>query len=130
MKITTEVWYDLPSSVKRALQNTILNIQEVPEWSQLDREAFKPFKRKVCTWSAILPLPARGLIHISRSDCQGLSDSVIAGAIAHEFALAYQTTHTPFDADAIDKAADRLPLRWSFKKETADFNAQREADKA
>ncbi len=130
MKITTTVWYKLPNSVKRALQGTILNIQEVPEWSQLDKEGFKPYKKKVCNWSTILPLPARGLIHISKSDCQGLPDNVIAGAIAHEFALAYQMTHTPFDAEAIDKAGDSLPLKWNFKKETSEFNTQREADKA
>ncbi len=126
-KITLDTWKKLPNNVKRGLQKTIMNVQSIPEWSALDREGFKPVKINVARWFPILPYPARGIIHISAMDCRGLSNPVIAGALAHEFALAYQSTRTPFDSEAINKAGEGLPLKWGFKKEVTALTDQRKA---
>ena len=116
-KITTQTWARLPTNVKRGLQATVMNIQGIPEWSDLDNESVKPGIINAAKWFPILPFPARGILHLSISDCNKLPDAVIAGALARELALAYQSTHTPFDTDAIDKAGSTLPLKWGFKKE-------------
>ncbi|MGD0854522.1 MAG: hypothetical protein ABSA18_01780 [Dehalococcoidia bacterium] len=116
-KITNQTWARLPTHVKRGLQATVMNIQGIPEWSELDIEIIKPGIINAAKWFPILPFPARGILHLSISDCNKLPDAVIAGALARELALAYQSTHTPFDTDAIDKAGRTLPLKWGFKKE-------------
>ncbi|MBN1376186.1 MAG: hypothetical protein JXA01_08535 [Dehalococcoidia bacterium] len=122
-KITIQTWNRLPNSVKRGLQNTIMNIQDIPEWSALDRDEFNTGKITAARWLPILPYPARGIIHLSVSDCQGLSDDAVAGVLAREFGHAYQTTRTPFDTDTIDKARDSLPAKWGFNKEIAALRA-------
>ncbi|MDD5313580.1 MAG: hypothetical protein PHO26_11145 [Dehalococcoidia bacterium] len=127
-KIIDDTWNRLPTSVKRDLQNTVMNIIEVSEWSYLDREGFGPVKRNAAKWTQLIPMPARGFIHISSADCKDLSDTVITGAIAHEFAHAYQSSKTPFVTEKIDEAGDTLPVKWSFKKEIAELIKQREAD--
>ena len=116
-------WNRLPNSVKKGLHNTVMNIQSIPEWSPLDREGFK-LKINAAKWFPILPFPARGIIHISASDCKDMSDTVITGTLAREFAHAYQSTHTPFDTDMINKAADELPFKWGFKKELESLRNQ------
>ncbi|MGA2158776.1 MAG: hypothetical protein WB588_09190 [Dehalococcoidia bacterium] len=126
-KITLDTWKRLPNGVKRGLQKTVMNIQSIPEWSALDREGFKTAKITAARWFCILPYPARGVIHISAKDCEGLPVPLITGALAHEFAHAYQSTRTPFDAEAIDRAGDELPLKWGFKKEIAALADQRKA---
>ncbi len=126
-KITVDTWRRLPDNVKKGLQSTVMNVHSTPEWSALDREVFKQTKINAARWFPILPYPARGIIHISLADCQELSDPVIMGAIAHEFAYAYQSTRTPFDAEAINKAGDALPLKWGFKKEIKALMDQKKA---
>jgi hypothetical protein len=115
--ITARTWKRLPNGVKRALQKTIMNIQEIPEWSELDKESLKPGKINLAKWFPILPFPARGIIHVSVNDSSQQSDDVIVGALAIEFSHAYQSTRTPFDTDAIEKAGESLPPNWGFKKE-------------
>jgi hypothetical protein len=115
--ITGRTWNRLPTNVKRGLQKTVMNVQEVPAWSELDRESLNPGKTNAAKWFPILPFPARGVIHVSINDSRNLSDDVLTGALAAEFARAYQSTHTPFDVDTIEKAADKLPPKWGFKKE-------------
>ena len=127
-KITLDTWKRLPNNVKRGLQKTVLNVQSISEWSALDREDFRPAKINAARWFPILPYPARGIIHISANDCQGLSAPVIMGALAHEFALAYQTTRTPFDTEAINRAGDELSLKWGFKKESMALADQRKTN--
>jgi hypothetical protein len=124
-KLTIQVWNRLPNNARRGLQSSIMNIQSIPEWSLLDKEAFKPSKINAAKWYPILPFPARGIIHISESDCQNLSDQIITASIAHEMASAYQATRTPFDSEAINKAGDGLASKWGFKKELAAFKAQK-----
>jgi hypothetical protein len=126
-KIALDTWKRLPNNVKRGLQKTVMNVQSIPEWSALDREGFKPAKITAARWFPILPYPARGIIHISAGDCQGLAASVITGTLAHEFAQAYQSTRTPFDSEAINRAGDELPLKWGFKKEIKELIDQRKA---
>jgi hypothetical protein len=116
-RIAVDTWRRLPNNVRRGLYRTVMNIQSIPEWSDLDRETVKPNEVSAAKWYPILPFPARGIIHISVADCKDLPDRVIAGTLARELALAYQSTHTPFDTDTINKAADSLPVKWGFKKE-------------
>ena len=113
-KLTDETWNRLPNGVKKALQNTIMSIQEVPEWSDLDEVYHQNAGGDAAKWFTILPLPARGLIHISNIDCKNLSDQAIVFSLAHALVLAYQSTRTPFDTNAIEKAGDELPLKWKF----------------
>jgi hypothetical protein len=115
-KIAVQTWQRLPNHVKRGLQTTVMNMQEVPEWSDLDLEYFKDTDVKAARWYTILPLPTRGIIHVSESDCRELPDSAIMEALAHELALAYQSTRTPFDTSAIEKAGSELPVKWKFRK--------------
>jgi hypothetical protein len=115
--ITARTWKRLPNGVKRALQKTVMNIQEIPEWSELDKESLNPGEINAAKWFPILPFPARGIIHLSVNDSRQLPDDVIAGALAGEFGRAYQSTRTPFDTDTISKASKNLPLKWGFKKE-------------
>jgi len=114
-KLTDETWHRLPTGVKKALQSTIMSIQEVPEWSDLDEVYHQNIGAVAAKWFTILPLPARGLIHISNTDCKNLSDQAIIFSLAHAFVLAYQSTRTPFDAHAIEKAGRELPLKWKFE---------------
>jgi len=115
-KIAVQTWHRLPTNVKRALQSTVMTIQEVPEWGELDLEYFKDSEIKAARWFTILPLPTRGIIHVSESDCLKLADQAIIEALAHELALAYQSTRTPFDTNAVEKAGSELPSSWKFKK--------------
>ena len=115
-KIAVQTWHRLPNHVKRGLQTTIMNILDVPDWSELDIEYFKDSEVRAARWYTILPLPTRGIIHISESDCSKLADSVIVEALAHELALAYQSTRTPFDINAIEKAGNELPIKWKFNR--------------
>jgi len=114
-KITVQTWHRLPNHVKRGLQSTIMNIQETPEWSELDLEYFKDSSVRAARWTTILPLPARGIIHVSQSDCRNLQDQVIIEALAQKLGMAYQSTRTPFDSMAIEKAGKELPVKWKFK---------------
>ncbi|MGA2368500.1 MAG: hypothetical protein ABSF74_08025 [Dehalococcoidia bacterium] len=123
-KITQDTWNKLPNNVKRGLQKTVMNVQSIPEWSALDMESLKLAKIKAARWFPILPFPARGIIHISAKDCEGLPSPVITGTLAHEFALAYQSTRTPFDSEAVNRAGEELPIKWGFKKEIAALKAQ------
>jgi hypothetical protein len=116
-KIAVRTWHRLPNHVKRGLQSTVMNIQEVPEWSELDLEYFQDSGVRAARWTAILPLPARGIIHISESDCLKLQDQSIIEAMAHELGIAYQSTRTPFDSNAIEKAGNELPVKWNFKSQ-------------
>jgi len=113
-KLTNETWHRLPNGVKKALQSTIMSIQEVPEWSDLDEIYHQTAGGEAAKWFSILPLPARGLIHISYTACKDLSDRAIVFSLAHALVLAYQSTRTPFDANAIEKAGKELPLKWKF----------------
>jgi hypothetical protein len=113
-KLTDETWQRLPIGVKKALQNTIMSIQEVPEWSDLDEVYHQNAGGEAAKWFTILPLPARGLIHISKTDCKNLSDQAIVISLAHALVLAYQSTRTPFDTNAIEKAGEELALKWKF----------------
>ena len=115
-KIAVQTWQRLPNHVKRGLPTTIMNILEVPDWSELDIEYFKDSEVRAARWYTILPLPTRGIIHVSESDCSKLADSVIAEALAHELALAYQSTRTPFDINAIEKAGNELTVKWKFNR--------------
>jgi hypothetical protein len=115
-KITEQTWQRLPNNVKRGLQTTVMNIQEVPEWGELDIEYFKDADIRAARWYTILPLPTRGIIHISESDCRKLADSAIVEALARELGLAYQATRTPFDIHAIEEAGDELPVKWKLNK--------------
>ena len=113
-KLTTETWYRLPTGVKKALQNTVMSIQEVPEWSDLDEVYHQNAGGEAAKWFTILPLPARGIIHISNTECKNLSDQAVVFSLAHALGLAYQSTRTPFDANAIEKSGRELPLKWKF----------------
>ena len=113
-KLTDETWNRLPIGVKKALQNTIMSIQEVPEWSDLDEVYHQNTGGNAAKWFTILPLPARGLIHISNTGCKNLSDQAIVISLVHALVLAYQSTRTPFDASAIEKAGKELPLKWKL----------------
>jgi len=115
-KIAVRTWQRLPNNVKRALQSTVMNIQEVPEWGELDEEYFKDSAARAARWYTILPLPTRGILHVSESDCRDLQDGAVAEALAYELAMAYQSTKTPFDSNAIEKAGAELPARWKFTK--------------
>jgi hypothetical protein len=115
-KIAVQTWQRLPNTVKRALQSTVMNIQEVPEWSELDMEYFGDSEVRAARWYTILPLPTRGIIHVSEGDCRILQDQAIIEALAHELGLAYQATRTPFDSTAIEKAGNELPVKWKFRK--------------
>lgn len=115
-KIAVQTWHRLPTNVKRGLQGTVMSIQEVPEWGELDMEYFKDSEVRAARWYIILPLPTRGIIHISESDSKNLQDQAIIEALAHELGIAYQSTHTPFDSNAIERAGDELPSKWKFKK--------------
>jgi hypothetical protein len=87
-------------------------IKEVPQCADLEEE--DPTETgKAAKWFLILPVPARGIIHMSASDCAGLSDKSVSAALQYEFARAYQTTRTPFDADLINRAGTELPSRWN-----------------
>ncbi len=114
--IAVRTWYRLPNHVKRGLQSTVMNILEVPEWSDLDMEYFGDSEVRAARWYIILPLPTRGIIHISEKDCRDLQDQAIIEALARELGMAYQSTRTPFDSGAIEKAGDELPVKWKFKK--------------
>lgn len=114
-KLTDQTWHRLPSRVKKALQNTIMSIQEVPEWSELDEVYQQDSGDNAAKWFSILPLPARGIIHISNKDCKNLADQAVIASLAREFGLAYQATRTPFDTNAIESAAGELPFKWKFK---------------
>ena len=113
-KIADQTWHRLPNNVKKALQSAVMNIQEVPGWSELDTEYFKDSEVRAARWYTILPLPARGIIHVSESDCRKLQDQAIIEALAHELGMAYQSTRTPFDSNAIEKAGKELPIKWKF----------------
>lgn len=113
-KLTDETWHKLPTGVRKALQSTIMSIQEVPEWSDLDEAYHQNVSGQAARWFTILPLPARGLIHISNSECKTLSDQAVVFSLVHAMVLAYQSTRTPFDAAAIEKAGKELPLKWKF----------------
>lgn len=113
-KITFKTWIRLRRDVKAKLRDNIVRIREVPKWDKLTQQAL--------TQLGILRNPAKwqqgGEIQISKTDCAGLSDKAISGAIAHEFAHAYQSTLNPDDIDAIERAGDELPkTKWGFKKE-------------
>jgi hypothetical protein len=114
-KIAVQTWHRLPNHVKRGLQSTVMNIQEVPEWSELDLEYFKDSGVRAARWTTILPLPSRGILHISESDCLQLQDRAIMEALACKLAMAYQSTLTPFDTNAIERACTELPAKWKFK---------------
>jgi hypothetical protein len=114
-KIAVQTWQRLPNHVKRGLQSTVMNILEVPEWGELDMDYFKDSEARAARWFTILPLPARGIIHLSESDCRNLQDQAIIEALAHELGMAYQSTRTPFDSNAIEKAGDELPVKWKLK---------------
>jgi len=114
-KIVVQTWHRLPNHVKRGLQSTVMNIQEVQEWSELDMAYFRNSEVNAARWTTILPLPARGILHVSGSDCLKMQTPAIIEALAHELAIAYQSTRTPFDSNAIDKAGNELPLKWKFK---------------
>jgi hypothetical protein len=114
-KIVVQTWHRLPNHVKRGLQSTVMYIQETPEWSELDLEYFQSSGVRAARWTTILPLPARGIIHISESDCRNLQDQVIMEALAQKLGMAYQSTRTPFDINAIEKAGKELPVKWKFK---------------
>jgi hypothetical protein len=124
-KLTTSTWHRLPNNVKKALQSAIMSIQEVPGWSDLDEAYHQNAAGRAVKWFCILPLPARGIIHLSHNDCKSVQDDVIRGALAHEFALAYQSTRTPFDSLSIEKAGSQLPLKWKYIKETAALQAMK-----
>lgn len=113
-KLTDETWYRLPNSAKKALQATVMSIQEVPEWSDLDEAYHQDAAGEAAKWFSILPLPARGLIHISNTACKDLSDQAIVFSLVRAFVLAYQSTRTPFDTNAIEKAGKELPRKWKF----------------
>ncbi len=115
-KIAIQTWQRLPNNVKRGLQSTVMNIQEVPEWGELDDEYFKDSEVRAARWYVILPLPTRGILHISESDCRNLQDQVIMEALARELGTAYQSTRTPFDSNAIEQAGKELPVKWKFTK--------------
>ena len=114
-KLTEATWQRLPNGAKKALQSTIMSIQEVPEWSDLDEVYHQNAGGEAAKWFTILPLPARGLIHISNAACKNLSDQAILISLVHALVLAYQSTRTPFDAGAIEKAGKELPLKWKFE---------------
>jgi hypothetical protein len=116
-KLTLQTWKRLPNNVRRALQNTIMSVQAIPDWSDVDRESLKPMKADAAKWFPILPFPAMGILHVSLADCSNLNDSVITGSLVNEFSIAYQSTRTPFDTDLINKSPNTLPLKWGFKKE-------------
>jgi hypothetical protein len=118
-KLTEETWHRLPNGVKKALQSTIMSIQEVPEWSDLDEIYHQNTGGEAAKWFSILPLPTRGLIHISNTACKDLSDRAIVFSLAHALVLAYQSTRTPFDANAIERAGKELPLKWKFDSASA-----------
>ncbi|MCX6008366.1 MAG: hypothetical protein NTZ34_14070 [Chloroflexi bacterium] len=113
-KLADKTWYRLPNGAKKALQSTIMNIQEVPEWSDLDAVYHQDIAGAAAKWFPLLPLPARGLIHISNAACKNLSDQAIVFSLVHALVLAYQSTRTPFDTNAIEKAGQELPLKWKF----------------
>lgn len=115
-KIAVRTWQRLPNHVKRGLQSTVMNIQEVPEWDELDEEYSRDSTARAARWYTILPLPTRGIIHVSESDCRNLRDQAVAAALARELGMAYQSTKTPFDSNAIEKAGDELPFKWKFSK--------------
>ena len=115
-KIVVQTWHRLPNHVKRGLQSAVMNIQEAPEWSELDLEYFRDSGVRAARWTTILPLPTRGIIHVSESDCRNLQDQAIIGALAHELGMAYQSTRTPFDSNAIERAGKELPVKWKFKQ--------------
>ncbi len=114
--IAVQTWHRLPNHVKRGLQSTVMNIQEVPEWSELDEEYFKDSTARAARWYTILPLPTRGILHVSESDCRDLQDPAVIEALARELGMAYQSTKTPFDSNAIEKAGAELPVKWKFIK--------------
>ena len=114
-KLADETWNRLPTGARKALQNTIMSIQEVPEWSDLDEVYHQDASGVAAKWFTILPLPARGFIHISNSACKDLSDRAIIASLAHAAALAYQSTRTAFDTRAIEKAGQELPRKWKFE---------------
>lgn len=118
-KLVSRSWHRLPHNVKKGLQSAIMSIQEVPGWSDLDEVYHQNAAGRAVKWFCILPLPVRGIIHISAADCTKVSDDAIAGALVHELALAYQSTKTPFDSPSIEKAGRELPVKWKFSKETA-----------
>ncbi|MCX5997253.1 MAG: hypothetical protein NTV42_06550 [Chloroflexi bacterium] len=113
-KLTDETWRRLPNGVKKTLQNTVMSIQEVPEWSDLDEAYHQNTGGEAAKWFTILPLPARGLIHISNKDCKNLPDRAIVSSLARALVQAYQSTHTPFDTSAIEKAVKELMVKWKF----------------
>jgi hypothetical protein len=123
-KLTDETWHRLPGGVKKALQNTIMSVQEVPEWSDLDEVYHQNAGGEAAKWFTILPLPARGLIHISHADCKNLSDQAIVYSLAHALGIAYQSTRTPFDTTSLENAGRELPLKWKFKRETGASQGQ------
>ena len=123
-QLTDETWHRLPNGVKKALQNTVMSIQEVPEWSDLDAVYHQNAGGEGAKWFTILPLPARGLIHISNMDCKDLCDQAVVFSLAHAMGAAYQSTRTPFDTSAIEKAGKELPLKWKFKSEPDDSRGQ------
>jgi len=115
-KIVAQTWQRLPNNVRMGLQSTVMNIQEVPEWGELDMEYFQDSDVRAARWFTILPLPTRGIIHVSESDCRNLQDQTIMEALARELGLAYQSTRTPFDGIAIEKAGKELPVKWKFSR--------------
>jgi hypothetical protein len=123
-KLTDETWHRLPSGVKKALQGTIMSVQEVPEWSDLDEAYHQNTGGEGAKWFSILPLPTRGLIHISTAACKNLSDQAVVFSLSHAMGIAYQSTRTPFDTNAIEKAAGELPQKWGFKRQANAFQGQ------
>ncbi len=127
-KIAVSTFHRLPHNVKKGIQNTIMMIKEVPQWTDLDIEHLPGSKRNAARWFPILPLPARGIIHISKSDCDSLSDKAISTALTQEFARCYQTTRTPFDADLIEKAGIELPVKWNRGKKIIESTEHTKLD--
>ena len=92
-------------------------IKEIPEWTDLDEQYFHEPKTNSVKWFPILPLPARGIIYIAKAESNKYPDSAVMFSIAREFALAYQSTLTPFDSERIKRGASELPAKWGFKRD-------------
>ncbi len=115
--IVEKTWSKLPINIKKGLQSTIMLIKEIPEWTDLDEQYFHEPKTNSVKWFPILPLPARGIIYISKAESNKHPDSAVMFSIAREFALAYQSTLTPFDSERIKRGASELPPKWGFKQD-------------
>ncbi len=122
VRLTTDVWSRLPNTVKPLIVRKVRVIAEVDSWDAFTTGELRKLgiNRNLARWRETL-----GVIEISRSDCDGVEDLAVLGAIVHEFGHACQVMSRKGDVASAEKAADATSVEWGFAKEIAALEKQR-----